>query len=369
MGMFSGRQAAIGLDIGKSSIVGVQVAGRAPSVVLKAYHERSLPEGLMFDGEVVDPVGLSVELKVFMRESGMKGKVVNLGVGNQKVIVRQIDVPDMGEDELRGAIEFQAQDYIPIPVEEAVLDFQVVARYSGDDGLEKQQVLLVAGQKEMIQKFLDAAKRAGLKVAGIDVTAFALIRALAPSVSFVDQGAQTGRTLGVVNISSSVSTLVVAVDGVPKFTRIINFSYDAFTRLLVEQQGIPFEDASVLMERIGLAGPVAPDSSTYSAATIEAVQSALGRVAEELAEEIRRSVDYYQTQEFATPVDHLLLTGRGALLRNLDAHLSEFLGILVERGNPLLKLARNESGVPDEILAIQAPRLAVAVGLALDEAE
>ena len=369
MGIFSGRQAAIGLDVGKSSIVGVQIAGRSPNAVLKAYHERPLPEGVMFDGEVVDPVALGGELKAFMRESGMKGKLVYIGVGNQKVIVRQIEVPEMGEEELRGAIEFQAQDYIPIPVEEAVLDFQVVSRYTGEDGVGKQQVLLVAAQKDMIQQFLEAGKRAGLKVAGIDVTAFALIRALATPVSFVDQGGEASRTLGVVNISSSVSTLVVAVDAVPKFTRIINFSHDAFTRLLVERQGVPFEDASVLMERIGLAGPLPADISTYNAATIEDVQAGLGGVAEELAEEIRRSVDYYQTQDFSSPVDHLLLSGRGALLRNLDTHLSEFLGIRVECGNPLLKLAQNASGVPDEILGIQAPRLAVAVGLALDEVE
>ena len=235
------------------------------------------PRGSCSTGRSWTRVALANELKAFMRESGMKGKLVHIGVGNQKVIVRQIEVPEMGEEELRGAIEFQAQDYIPIPVEEAVLDFQVVSRYTGEDGVGKQQVLLVAAQKEMIQQFLEAAKRAGLKVAGIDVTAFALIRALATPVSFVDQGGQAPQTLGVVNISSSVSTLVVAVDGVPKFTRIINFSHDAFTRLLVERQGVPFEDASVLMERIGLAGPLPADVSTYNAATIDDVQAESGR--------------------------------------------------------------------------------------------
>ena len=256
----------------------------------------------------------------------------------------------MGEEELRGAIEFQAQDYIPIPIEEAVLDFQVVHRYTGNDGIPKQQVLLVAAQKEMVQRFLDAARRAGLKVAGIDVNAFALIRALALPGMFVDQGAGPGDSLCVVNVSSSASTLVVSLNDVPKFTRNISFAYDAFARVLEERQGIPSEDAAVLLERVGLAGPLGPDVDTFSDVTIQEVQSSLAPVADSLADEIRRSLDYYQSQDYSANIEHLALTGRGALMRNLDAYLSESLGLDVELGNPLLKLVENRSGVPDQVL-------------------
>src|SRR5665647_1337956 len=101
MASLFGRQAMIGLDIGKSSIVGVQVVGRAPGAVLKVVHDRPIPEGLVFEGEVLDADGLAAELKAFMRDAKMKGKFVHLGVGNQKVIVRNIEVPEMAEDELR----------------------------------------------------------------------------------------------------------------------------------------------------------------------------------------------------------------------------------------------------------------------------
>ncbi len=368
MAILGGKQNAVGLDIGKSSIVGVELEGRPPAIAIRAFHERLLPEGVVFEGEVVDPDALGVEIKGFLHDSKMKG-AVHIGVGNQKVIVRHIDVPEMGEEELRGAIEFQAQDYIPIPVDEAVLDFQVVSRYTDDEGVAKQQVLLVAAQRDMVRKFMDAARKAGLKIAGIDVSAFALIRALSTPVSFVDQGGQPTQTLGVVNISSSVSTLVVARDGVPKFTRIIDFAYDDFVGLLLEKQGIPLEDAEALCQRIGLAGLLAPDTETYNPVTIQEVNQSLTGVAEKLADEIRRSLDYYQTQDYAAYVDQLLLSGRGALVRNLDSHLSESLNMHVGLGNPLLKLAENRSGIPDEVLAAMAPRLAVAVGLALDEVE
>jgi type IV pilus assembly protein PilM len=367
MGVFSSKQAPIGLDIGKSSIVGVQVTGKSPNTVLKAYYERPIPEGLVFEGEIVDPGALSEELKAFMREANMKGKFVNMGVGNQKVIVRHIEVPEMSEEELRGAIEFQARDYIPIPIEEAVLDSHVVARLVDEDGVAKQQVLLVAAQREMIERFIETAKRAGLKVAGIDVTALALVRALSTPVAFVDQGAEGGRTLGMLHVSSSVSTLVVATDNVLKFTRTFNFAFDNFVRASVERQGVQPADAVALCEHVGLPGPAQPDDQTYGADTIDEVRTALTPVAEELGEEIRRSLDYYQSQNFGAHVERVLLTGRGAAVRNLDAFLTEHLGVKVELGNPLLKLAENDSGIPNEVLAALAPRAAVAVGLALEE--
>jgi type IV pilus assembly protein PilM len=355
----------IGLDIGKSSIVGVQVVGRAPGAVLKVVHDRPIPEGLVFEGEVLDADGLAAELKAFMRDAKMKGKFVHLGVGNQKVIVRNIEVPEMAEDELRGAIEFQAQDYIPIAVEEVVLDFVVVNRYTDDDGVAKQQVLLVAAQRDMIQRFMDAAHKAGLKVAGIDVAAFALIRSLTPRVKFIDQGASDADLFAIVNVSSSVSTLVIAKSGVPKFTRIVNVAYDNFVRALVDRQGISVLDADELAMRVGLPGPEPADSDTYTAATVAEAQTLLGQVAEELATEIRRSIDYYQSQDYAAAINRVIVSGRGAQLRNLDAFLGETLGLRVEAGDPLAKVG----GAPSDAIAVMSPRLAVAVGLALEEVE
>jgi type IV pilus assembly protein PilM len=220
----------------------------------------------------------------------------------------------------------------------------------------------------MVQRYMDAAKKAGLKVAGIDVSAFALLRAVAPSVAFLDQDTAS-QGFGVINISSSVSTLVVSSYGVPKFTRIVSFAFDGFVRLLVERQGILAEDAVALLEHVGLPGPNAPDTQTYNSLTIEEVQANLCGVADELADDIRRSLDYYHQTSENGYVQRLAVTGRGALVRNLDSYLSEILGIPVELGNPLLKLAQNSSGHPDAMLAAIAPRLAVAVGLALDEVE
>jgi type IV pilus assembly protein PilM len=162
-----------------------------------------------------------------------------------------------------------------------------------------------------------------------------------------------------------VSTLVIAKSGVPKFTRIVSIAYDNFIRVLVERQGISLEDADELAMRVGLPGPEPADTDTYNAATVVEVQELLGQVADELGVEIRRSIDYYQSQDYAAVIDRVIVSGRGAQLKNLDAFLSESLGLRVEAGDPLAKVG----GASTEAIAAMAPRLAVAVGLALEEVE
>lgn len=359
LGRFHSGQWA--LDIGGSSVVALRLAGDTGRLKLCDCFDWQLPEGLVVDGEIIDSDLFARELKGLVSRHKMRGRAVQVAVSNQKVIVRNIDMPEMTEDELRGAMEFQAQDYIPIPVDEAVLDFQVVGRHISANGTSHQEVLLVAAQRTMIMTVLDALRQAGLKVAGIDVSSLALVRSLAAPASFFQEKV----CCGIADISSSVSTLVVSVDGVLKFTRIINFSSDRFPRALVDQLGIPFDDAQTMVHRIGLAGPIPADDEYYPLDVVADTHARLGKVASELSDEIRRSFDYYQGQENATPVTELILSGRGALVRNLDSHLSETLGVPITIGNPLAQVAQNASDVPDASLAFMAPYLAVSIGLAL----
>ncbi|OFW57123.1 MAG: hypothetical protein A2133_08770 [Actinobacteria bacterium RBG_16_64_13] len=367
LGLFQSGQLA--LDIGGSSLVGLEVIGSSGRLRLRGCYEWPLTEGLVADGEIVDVDLLARELKAFANQHKLRGRPVQLALSNQKVIVRNIDMPEMTEDELRGAIEFQAQDYIPIPVDEAVLDFQVIGRYVNPEGVSRQQVVLVAAQKAMVSMFSAAIKAAGMKVAGIDVSSMALVRALVPPRPFLADASQPGVCRAIADISSSVSTLVVTVEGVLKFTRIVNFSSDRFAHVVSEHRGIPMEDAHVMVQRVGLPGPLPADDGLYSDDVVAQTQQRLGEVASELSEEIRRSLHYYQGQELAAPVTEVILSGRGALVRNLDAHLTEALSMPVSIGNPMIHIAENASGVPDADLAFMAPYLAVAVGLALPEEE
>jgi type IV pilus assembly protein PilM len=360
----------VGLDLDQSSIAAVQIKGTKTSQVITGAAVRSLPEGLLFEGEVVDVDGLASQLKHFWKEGGFSGKRVRLGVANQKIVVRTMEFPQIDAKELGAAIEFQAQEAIPIPVAEAVLDYQVLSTSTGEDGAAKQKVLIVAAQREMIRQFVDVANKAGLTIEGIDLQAFALARALSEPVPFIDEGAepQGGEATAVVNVGSGITNLVVAVGGLPQFTRVINLGSETLVQALVTNRGITREEADQLRINVGLTGDDAP-LAELEQETLTEVHGILDSTCEAFSDEIRRSIDYYHTQEQQGQITRLLVTGDGSLTRNMCGYLSQGLHLPVELGNPLREIGENKSKVSPEQLTAMAPRLAIAIGLALDDEE
>jgi type IV pilus assembly protein PilM len=333
----------VGLDLEQSSIAAAQIKSSRTTQMLTAVAVRDIPEGLVFEGEVVDVDGLANELKSFWKEGRFAGRRVRLGVANQKIVVRTLEFPQIDEKELRSAVEFQAQEAIPIPVEEAILDYQVLSTVAGEGGVLRQKILLVAAQKDMIGQFMAVATKAGLTIEGIDLQAFALARALTRKGAFIDRGAPTDRaeSTALVNIGTGVTNLVVSVDGLPQFTRVINLGCDALVQALVSNRGIKPAEAEVLRTTVGLSG--------------EAPEGLIG--------------DYYHTQEHDGQITKILIAGDGSMTRNIDEYLGQALHLPVEIGNPLVAIGENKSGLsPVELEAI-APRLAIAVGLALEDEE
>jgi len=422
-GGFGGSKISpVGLDLGRSSITAARLRYQTGGSQLLQVAMDSFPEGLIHEGEVKDVEALAFAIKDFWKTHKIKGKKVSLGLANQKVVARTLEFPLIDEKELRSAIEFQAQDYIPIPIEEAVFDFLVLGRFTDEEGIEKQKVLVVAAQKDMVMDFINAVKRARLGIAGIDLQAFAMIRVLAPT-SFLDQG-PADEAVAIANIAADVTNLVVVVTGEPQFTRIIAFGGDDFTKAVQDLQGIPFIEAEELKARVGLAepgtnvegqkggtgwlpeekppetgrggeapgAPQMPEEPSTSeepsmsketeetgwpagppieaeseAETMANIRRTLELTADALAEELRRSLDYFMSQEQAVPIGRLVLSGGGAMLKNLEAHLSQIFPFPVEVGNPMLRVVQNKSDLTDEEIQVLAPRLTIAIGLALED--
>ena len=358
----------VGIDLGQASIAGAQVKAARQGNALTNVAVRALPEGLMFEGEVVDVEGLANELKAFWKDSGFSGKKFSLGVANQKIVVRTLEFPIIDEKELRAAIEFQAQESIPIPLNDAILDFNVLSTEAGEDGTGRQRVLIVAAQRDMIGQFLEAANKAGLTVDGIDLQAFALMRALAPPVAFVDQGAGGGEATALVNIGSGVTNLVVAVDGAPHFTRVVNLGCDAMVQDLMQHRGIGHDEADALRLNVGLSGSDAAVGD-LEPTTVGEIHEVLDASSEAFADEIRRSIDYYHSQEHDGQIGQLLVSGEGALTRNMGEYLAQALHLPVQLGNPLQHVPENKSKLSQPELEAMSPRLAIALGLALDDEE
>ena len=139
---------------GVSSVVVVGLAGKAGNPKLHTCFDVALPAGLVVDGEIVDADLFGRELKAFVAQHKLRGRPSSLAVSNQKVIVRNIDMPEMTEAEMLGAIEFQAQDYIPIPVEDVGARLPGPGQATDAGGQHRQEVLLVAAQRTMIKSLL-----------------------------------------------------------------------------------------------------------------------------------------------------------------------------------------------------------------------
>lgn len=180
--MLTGKKRySIGLDIGSHSVRLVKLTGTKEKPVLANFGSIALPKGAVSGGEITDVQTVAESIQTLIKKIGLKEKNVVLGVGNQRVIVRFIDMPYMDSKELASAVKFQAQDFIPIPVEDSIIDYQIIGDYFTESGERFLQLMLVAAHKGMVSLFIEAAEKAGLKPEIIDVNAFAIIRALEKS--------------------------------------------------------------------------------------------------------------------------------------------------------------------------------------------
>lgn len=377
MAAFSlGRRAVpIGLDIGTNLFRAVQLAPGSGKPILQNFSSIKVPVGAVVEGEIVDIEAAAYALSHLWKSAGFSGaKDVVIGVASQRVVVRLVTLPYMEPAELSGAIQFQARDYIPIPVEEAIIDAQIIREMIGDNEERMMEVLLVAAQREMIENTVAAVEQAGLKPQIIDLSAFAIVRSLLPENDFVlpeaDGGGDGGSAVALINISAGLTNIVVVEDGIPRFARVTPLAGNDLTQSIADSLGLTFEEADEVKVKVGLSAldsePAEPpaDLPENIRAHAGAAQNIMENQINHFIAEIRRSLDYYLTQ--ATQVrniNRIILSGAGSKLKNFPSYLERGLQAKVELGDPLAAVTRDQrlviQGDDDEM------SLAIGVGLAL----
>ena len=233
---FGARSGAdvVGLDIQPGFIAAakVQVNG---SIVARRAVAAALPADVVREGEVVDERALSDALRELFAGSGL-GKRVRLGVANQRTVMRTLQLPPMSDGkELAAAVNFQAQDQVPMPLANAVLDFHSLGVVDTHEG-RRERVVLVAAQRDMIERLLRAVRNAGLQPEGVDLSAFALIRSLHRA-----DHEQTKRVL-YLNVDG-LTNLAIADGPICNFTRVVGGGIEAMAAELAERRGIPVAEA------------------------------------------------------------------------------------------------------------------------------
>lgn len=370
MGLFSfGKpNTAIGLEIGSSSfrVAQLRAAGELPLLINCGLIK--VPRGAVVGGEIVDTEVVSYTLSELWRKVGLRDKRVIVGVGNQKVVIRVIDFPYMEKQELKNALQFQAQDYIPIPVEEVILDYEIIGDYTTESGERMLQVILVAAQREMIQNVISAVEGAGLKPEVIDVTAFAIARSLLHELKLpsLTEEPRPAETTALINVGAGITSVVIAEESLVKFARVVALAGDDWSQAVADGLGVTFEEGEELKVRIGLpplVGDRFMDIPSELLDRAEVVQDVLEREVTRFIGEVKRSFDYYLAQ---TPVEikRVIVNGGAAKLKNFLPYLEKALEVEVVFGHPLEKVQLSPR-LSREALEEDELSLAISIGLAL----
>ena len=348
---------AVALDIGSSSLKAAQVKrGRGGHSVGRTAL-RALPEGVVEDGQMIDAEAVSSAIKRMWREERLPRGRVRLGVANSQVSVRTLELPQMDNaDELRAAVEFEAGEVMPIPLHEAILDFQPLAPLEGDPH-DQQRVIVVAAQREMIERLIQTLHGAGLRPEGVDLEAFALMRALLPPATPDPERREQAQV--VCHVGHSHTNVVVSVNRQCEFVRLVPFAGSQLTAAIARGTDLSMFEAEALKVACGLLGEI-PEG--WSAEKVRDVRRALAFGARPLVDEIRRSLDFYRSQPAARPIERIVLAGGTSLCAGLDRYLQQALSIPVRVGDPLSNIA-DGGGVGPELAAYAD----VALGLALTE--
>lgn len=344
----------VGLDIEPSHLAAAEATVNGRVAVQRAA-VASLAPGLMRDGEVTDVEGLSAALKSFFAAHKL-GRRVRLGVANQRIVVRIVELPPVSDPrELDAAVRFQAQDNIPMPLDQAVLDYQPLGRYEGPQG-ERLRVVLVAARRDMIDRLVAAARGAGLRLEGIDLSAFAMIRALGAGSDVVTEpGTDAPGTL-YANVAG-MTNLAIAAGSACHFTRVATVGVDTIVAELAERRGLTLEHAEQWLGHVGLEAPV--DTVEGDPEIVTDARSSLAAGADRIVDEIRNSLDFYAGQGASVRVERAVVTGPAVAIPGFVAQLASGVSIPVEAG----QVAEAQPGA---LHGVDAARVTVAAGLSVE---
>ncbi len=318
-------------------------------MTLEKFGQVAVPEGAVRDGEVLDQPTVAAAIRQLWTATKFSHKKVVLGVANQRVVVRQVDLPPMPAADLRKALPFQVQDYLPMPVDQAVLDFHPLETVEVN-GVPQTRGLLVAAARETVMANVRCAQAAGLETTMVDLTSFAVLRSIGTRVS------ADVETEALVDIGSRVTNIVVHSAGVPRFVRILLMGGQDITDSVAERLGVPMGEAEGLKQQLGLIG--AGDELATASRAVEGT-------AQSFVDEVRGSLDYYAASNPDWPIGRLVLSGGGSTLRGLAERLSGATRLDVVAGDPMSSMRIGRTGLSEQQLSLVQPLAAVPVGLAL----
>lgn len=340
------------LDISSSRIAAATVSGSR----VKSASYMGIEPGLVVDGEIVNPEALGDALAEFLSVSNLSTRV-RIGVASPRVVIRTFDMPVIEDPkEFSAALRFQAADHLPMSVDEAVLDYQIVGTVEPKEAGEppKFRVLLVAASKALVDNVLATAERAHVNLQSIDLSAFGMIRALYPGA------ASETETICYLHIGDMVN-VTLAQGKTCEFTRATPSGLAAATIRLMDRCSLTREHAEMWLNHVGIVAPL--ESVSGEDDIVAGARDELITMVSQLGNDITASVDFHNAQPGATRVSRILVVGPGSKLDGIADALAQSTGLPTAVAAPLGALDPSEVDSPDVDLSF----LTFAAGLAVED--
>ena len=339
---------AVGLDIGSSGVKLVQLKERKGGYALQAFGVAPLPPEVIVDGALMNSAAIVSAIQELVAAQKVKTKEVAIGVRGHSVIIKKISLPRMTQEKLDESIQWEAEQYIPFDVKDVNIDTQILT--PDGDAAGQMDVLLVAAKKDMINDYTSVCAEAGLTATVVDVDAFAVQNAYEANYELGTD------TVVLINVGAAVANINILAKGNTTFTRDITMGGNAFTEEIQKQLNISYDEAEAL--KVGGQGET-------DAVVPQEVERVIQGVAEQMAGEIQRSLDFYAATAADSRIARIYLSGGTARIPALFKVIEARAGVPVEILNPFKNIEVDNRRFDPAVILGAAPSVAVGVGLAL----
>jgi type IV pilus assembly protein PilM len=349
------KQELVGLKVGASQMAASRVVNDHGARLMQLARA-PLASGIVVAGEVRDVEGLGRALDRFFTDHKLPRRDVRLGIGTNRVGVRALDVEGIDDErQLGNAVRFRAHEALSIPIDQAVLDYHVIGETADDNGGITRRVVLAAAYKEPIDHYIEACRIARIQLMGIDLEAFALLRAVSPGISMNGHGPAA---IVALSLGHDRSTLAISDGTVCDFTRVLEWGGAKLESAIGRELGLTDEEAAELKLEVSLL----TDPREETDPRLSRARTAIQREVQVLARELVASLQFYQTQPGSLPIAEILVTGGTSQLPGLVEELERLTRARVRLANPL-SAVHVERGVDERN---DLASLAVAIGLGVE---
>jgi type IV pilus assembly protein PilM len=350
----SKKQEIIGLKVGASQIAASRIINNGTAKLMQLARTPLAP-GIVVAGEVRDVPALGQALDRFFTENKLPRRGIRLGIGTNRVGVRTLDIEGIDDERQVGnAVRFRAHEALSIPIDQAVLDYHVIGESVDESGVLSRRVVLAAAYREPIDHYIEACRLARLQLVGIDLEAFALLRAVAPP----SENGSGAAALVALSLGHDRSTLAISDGAVCDFTRVLEWGGGKLEAAIGRDLGMTGEEAAELKHLVSLES----DAVESDDPRVVRARAAVHREAQTLARELVASLQFYQTQPGSLPISEILVTGGTSQLPGLVEEIERLTRARVRAADPLSGV-QAERGVGDRD---DLASLTVAIGLGVE---